>query len=91
MVAEALQVDYEPQPHGDVGGGKDMDYEAAIDMALAKAMSDEMQEENEDLQSSLEGLEEELANLKEQNKKCRKNKNCLLLLLTIKNGVYAIK
>jgi hypothetical protein len=69
MVAEALEVDYKPQPHGDVGGGSDVDYEAAIDMALAKAMSDEMQEENEDLQSSLEGLEEELINLRKENKK----------------------
>ena len=69
MVAEALNVDYEPQPHGDVGGGKDMDYEAAIDMALAKAMSDEMQEENEELQSALEELEEQMTHLKEENKR----------------------
>ncbi len=69
MVAEALNVDYEPKPHGDVGGGKDMDYESAIDMALAKAMSDEMQEENEELQDSLEELEEEVNNLREENEK----------------------
>ena len=69
MVAEALNVDYEPQPHGDVGGGKDIDYEAAIDMALAKAMSDEMEEENEELQASLEELEEEVKNLKQENQK----------------------
>ena len=69
MVAEALNVDYKPQPHGDVGGGKDVDYEAAIDMALAKAMSDEMQEENEDLQDTLEELEEQVKHLTQENKK----------------------
>ena len=69
MVAEALNVDYKPQPHGDVGGGSEIDYEAAIDMALTKAMSDEMQEENEELQSALEELQEEVAQLKLENKK----------------------
>ena len=69
MVAEALSVDYEPQPHGDVGGGSEIDYESAIDMALAKAMSDEMEEENEELQSSLKELEEEVKTLKNENKK----------------------
>tara|TARA_R110002153_G_scaffold7679_2_gene34294 strand:+ start:2546 stop:3649 length:1104 start_codon:yes stop_codon:yes gene_type:complete len=69
MVAEALSVDYTPQPHGQIGGASEVDYEAAIDMALAKAMSDEMQEENEDLQDTLGELQEELASLKEQNKK----------------------
>lgn len=69
MVAEALNVDYKPQPHGDVGGGSEIDYEAAIDMALTKAMSDEMQEENEELQSALEELQEEVEQLKEQNTK----------------------
>ena len=68
MVAEALNVDYKPQPHGDVGGGKDIDYEAAIDMALAKALSDEAQEENEELQDALEELEEELDRLRKENK-----------------------
>ena len=68
MVAEALNVDYEPQPHGDVGGGSDIDYEAAIDMALAKAMSDEAQEENEELQDSLAELEEQMSSLKQENK-----------------------
>jgi hypothetical protein len=68
MVAEALNVDYEPQPHGDVGGGSDIDYEAAIDMALAKAMSDEAQEENEELQDSLAELEEQVKSLKQENK-----------------------
>ncbi len=69
MVAEALNVDYEPTPHGDVGGGKDMDYEAAIDMALAKAMSDEMQEENEEMQETLAELEEQVKHLEDENKK----------------------
>ena len=69
LVAEALNVDYKPQPHGDVGGGSEIDYEAAIDMALTKAMSDEMQEENEELQSALEELQEEVEQLKEQNTK----------------------
>lgn len=69
LVAEALNVDYKPEPHGDVGGGSEIDYEAAIDMALTKAMSDEMQEENEELQSALEELQEEVEQLKEQNTK----------------------
>jgi len=69
LVAEALNVDYKPEPHGDVGGGSEIDYEAAIDMALTKAMSDEMQEENEELQSALEELQEEVAQLKLENKK----------------------
>ncbi len=69
MVAEALNVDYKPQPHGQIGGLEQVEYEAAIDMALAKAMSDEMQEENEELQDSLEELEEEVKNLRQENKK----------------------
>jgi hypothetical protein len=73
MVAEALSVDHEPQPHGmsgQLGGGlNSVELETAIDMALAKAMSDEMQEENEELQSTLDELQEELSSLKEQNKK----------------------
>ena len=69
MVAEALEVDYKPQPHGQIGGAPEIDYEAAIDMALAKAMSDEMQEENEELKDTLEELEEQMNNLKEQNRK----------------------
>ena len=69
MVAEALNVDYKPQPHGQIGGLEQVEYEAAIDMALAKAMSDEMQEENEELQDSLEELEEEVNNLREENEK----------------------
>jgi len=69
MVAEALNVDYKPQPHGQIGGAPEVEYEAAIDMALAKAMSDEMQEENEELQDSLGELEEEVNHLKQENKK----------------------
>ena len=69
MVAEALEVDYKPQPHGQIGGAPEIDYEAAIDMALAKAMSDEMQEENEELKDTLEELEEQMDNLKEENRK----------------------
>ena len=69
MVAEALEVDYNPQPHGQIGGAPEIDYEAAIDMALAKAMSDEMQEENEELKDTLEELEEQMDNLKEENRK----------------------
>jgi len=71
MVAEALNVDYKPQPHGDVGGGKEIDYEAAIDMALAKAMSDEAQEEAEELQNTIAELEEQVQSLQEENKKFR--------------------
>jgi len=71
MVAEALDVDYKPQPHGDVGGGKEIDYEAAIDMALAKAMSDEAQEEAEELQNTIAELEEQVQSLQEENKKFR--------------------
>ena len=69
MVAEALNVDHEPVPHGDIGGGSSMDYEAAIDMALAKAMSDEMQEENDEMKDTLSELEEQLSDLQEQNKR----------------------
>ena len=69
MVAEALNVDYKPQPHGQIGGLPEIDYEAAIDMALAKAMSDEAQEENEELKDTLEELEEEVARLQQENKK----------------------
>ena len=69
MVAEALNVDYKPQPHGQIGGLEQVEYEAAIDMALAKAMSDEMQDENEELQNNLEELEEEVKNLTTENKK----------------------
>ena len=69
MVAEALNVDYKPQPHGQIGGMAQVDYESAIDMALAKAMSDEMEEENKELQDSLDGLEEEVKNLRKENKK----------------------
>ena len=68
MVAEALNVDYKPQPHGQIGGAAEVDYEAAIDMALAKALSDEAQEENEELQDALEELEEELDRLRTENK-----------------------
>jgi len=68
MVAEALNVDYKPQPHGQIGGAAEVDYEAAIDMALAKAMSDEAQEENEELQDALEELEEKLNHLRKENK-----------------------
>ena len=68
MVAEALNVDYKPQPHGQIGGAAEIDYEAAIDMALAKAMSDEAQEENEELQDALEELEEKLNHLRKENK-----------------------
>jgi len=69
MVAEALNVDYKPQPHGQIGGAPEVDYEAAIDMALAKAMSDEAQEENEELQDTLGELEEEVKHLRQENKK----------------------
>jgi len=74
MVAEALgantvlSVDHKPVPHGDVGGGSEIDYEAAIDMALAKAMSDEAQEENDELKDSLAELEEQMKSLKKENK-----------------------
>ena len=69
MVAEALNVDYTPQPHGQIGGAPEIDYEAAIDMALAKAMSDEMQEENEEMQETLAELEEQVSHLRNENKK----------------------
>ena len=72
MVAEALEVDYKPQPHGDngaIGGLNSIDYEAAIDMALTKAMSDEMQEENEELKDTLAKLEEKVSTLQQENKK----------------------
>ena len=69
MVAEALGVDYTPQPHGHVGGATTEELETAIDMALAKAMSDEAQEENEELKDSLSELEEEVKTLKNENKK----------------------
>ena len=73
MVAEALEVDYKPQPHGamgQLGGGlNSLELENAIDMALAKAMSDDMQEENEELKSTLAELEEQVQHLQEQNKK----------------------
>jgi len=72
MVAEALEVDYKPQPHGDngaIGGLNSIDYEAAIDMALTKAMSDEMQEENEELKDTLAKLEEKVSHLQQENKK----------------------
>lgn len=71
MVAEALNVDYKPQPHGQIGGAAEIDYEAAIDMALTKAMSDEAQEENEELQDALEELGEELVHLRKENKSFR--------------------
>ncbi len=69
MVAEALNVDYDPQPTGHAGAITDTELETAIDMALAKAMSDEAQEENEELQASLSSLEEEVTALKTENKK----------------------
>ena len=73
MVAEALEVDHKPQPHGamgQLGGGlNSLELENAIDMALAKAMSDDMQEENEELKSTLAELEEQVQHLQEQNKK----------------------
>ncbi len=73
MVAEALNVDYNPQPHGmsgQLGGGlNSVELESAIDMALAKAMSDDMQEENEEMKETLAELEEELQHLQEQNRK----------------------
>lgn len=69
MVAEALNVDYDPKPTGHAGAITDTELETAIDMALAKAMSDEAQEENEELQASLSSLEEEVTALKTENKK----------------------
>jgi hypothetical protein len=69
MVAEALDVDYEPKPTGHAGAITDTELETAIDMALAKAMSDEAQEENEELQASLESLEEEAKALRIENRK----------------------
>ena len=69
MVAEALDVDYEPKPHGHVGAATETELETAIDLALAKAMSDEAQEENEELQASLDSLEEEVKALRTENKK----------------------
>jgi len=73
MVAEALEVDHKPQPHGamgQLGGGlNSLELEDAIDMALAKAMSDEMQEENEEMKETLAELEEQVQHLQEQNKK----------------------
>lgn len=69
MVAEALDVDYDLQPHGNIGGGSEIDYEAAIDMALTKAMSDEMQEENEEMKDTLAELEEQVSDLKQENQK----------------------
>ena len=69
MVAEALNVDHDPVPHGNIGGGSSIDYEAAIDMALARAMSDEMQDENDEMKESLAELEEQVSNLQERNRK----------------------
>jgi|14BtaG_2_1085337.scaffolds.fasta_scaffold00879_10 hypothetical protein len=73
MVAEALNVDYETQPHGmsgQIGGGlNSVELETAIDMALSKAMSDEMQEENEEMKDTLAELEEQVDNLTQENKR----------------------
>ena len=69
MVAEALDVDYEPKPTGHVGAITDTELETAIDLALTKAMSDEAQEENEELQASLDSLEEDAKALRTENKK----------------------
>ena len=73
MVAEALSVDYESQPHGMSGqldgGLNSVELEAAIDMALAKAMSDEMQEENDEMKDTLAELEEQVSHLQERNKR----------------------
>jgi len=70
MVAEALEVDYEPHASGMSSTGlTEEELETAMDMAMAKAMSDEMQEENDELQSSLKKLEEEVTTLKSENKR----------------------
>ena len=69
MVAEALDVDYEPKPHGHVGGLTSQELENAVDMALAKAMSDEAQEENDELKSTLGELEEQIKKLTNENKR----------------------
>jgi hypothetical protein len=73
LVAEAFEVDHKPQPHGmsgQLGGGlNSVELEDAIDMALTKAMSDEMQEENEELKDTLAELEEQVEHLQEENKR----------------------
>ena len=94
MVAEGyleeetnLRVDAKVQPHGDVGsiaGPPPDELELAIDMALAQAMSDEAQEENEELRKTLDKLEESNRKLKKSQKVLKENnenyKRTVLLL-----------
>ena len=87
MIAEEVfdHTDVEVQPHGHPGSATDVDLEYAIDMALAKAMSDEAEEENEKLQDTIEELEESNRKFKSNNKILRENNNKL------KNTVLQMK
>jgi len=91
MVAEEtkLHVDAKVQPHGDNGsaswGGPSEDHlELAIDMALAKAMSDEAQEENDELKKTIKQLQESKRKNSENTKNLKENnqnlKRTVLLL-----------
>lgn len=82
MVAEAVNdhTDVEVKPHGNNGalaGPTEQELEYAIDLALAKAMSDEAEEENEALKDSLDKLEESNRKLKSNNKILKENNNKL--------------
>ena len=94
MVAEGyleeetnLHVDAKVQPHGDNGaiGGPSIDHlELAVDMALAQAMSDEAQEENEELKKTIDQLQESNRKFNKSQKVLKENnenlRNTVLLL-----------
>ena len=90
MVAEEINdhTDVEVLPHGNNGaltGPTESELEYAIDLALARAMSDEAEEENEKLQGTIEELEESNRKLNSNNKILRENYNKL------KNTVLQMK